>query len=42
VLTVDTSEQAEARIDKGAEAVRTALEMAALFTQLRPSAAANR
>jgi len=42
VLTVDTSEQAEARIDKGAEAVRTALEMADLFTQLRTSAAANR
>ena len=42
VLTVDTSEQAEARIDKGAEAVSTALEMADLFTQLRTSAAANR
>src|SRR5204863_8317907 len=31
VLTVDTSEQAEARLDKGAEAVRSALEMADLF-----------
>jgi 6,7-dimethyl-8-ribityllumazine synthase len=35
VLTVDTNEQAEARIDKGAEAVRSALEMADLFSQLR-------
>ncbi len=35
VLTVDTTEQAEARIDKGADAVRTALEMADLFAQLR-------
>ena len=38
VLTVDTVEQAEARIDKGAEAVRAALEMADLFSQLRTSA----
>ena len=38
VLTVDTLEQAEARADKGAEAVRTALEMADLFAQLRASA----
>jgi 6,7-dimethyl-8-ribityllumazine synthase len=38
VLTVDTTEQAEARIDKGAEAVRTALEMADLFSQLRAAA----
>jgi 6,7-dimethyl-8-ribityllumazine synthase len=38
VLTVDTLEQAEARIDKGAEAVRTALEMADVFAQLRASA----
>jgi 6,7-dimethyl-8-ribityllumazine synthase len=40
VLTLDTSEQAEARVDKGAEAVRTALEMADLFAQLRASHAA--
>jgi 6,7-dimethyl-8-ribityllumazine synthase len=38
VLTVDTVEQAEARVDKGGEAVRTALEMADLFSQLRASA----
>jgi len=41
VLTVDTVEQAEARIDKGGEAVRTALEMADLFVQLRQAAAAQ-
>jgi 6,7-dimethyl-8-ribityllumazine synthase len=40
VLTTETSEQAEARVEKGAEAVRTALEMADLFSQLRASAAA--
>jgi 6,7-dimethyl-8-ribityllumazine synthase len=40
VLTVDTAEQAEARVEKGAEAVRTALEMADLFAQLRASHAA--
>ncbi len=40
VLTTETTEQAEARVDKGAEAVRTALEMADLFAQLRASAAA--
>src|ERR671928_395306 len=40
VLTVDTPAQAEARVDKGAEAVRTALEMADLFAQLRASHAA--
>jgi 6,7-dimethyl-8-ribityllumazine synthase len=39
VLTVDVAEQAEARIAKGAEAVRTALEMADAFAQLRASAA---
>jgi len=38
VLTTDTAEQAEARIDKGAEAVRSALEMADLFAQLRAAA----
>jgi 6,7-dimethyl-8-ribityllumazine synthase len=42
VLTVDTIEQARARIDKGAEAVRTALEMADLFAQLRAAAQAAR
>jgi len=41
VLTVESAEQAEARVEKGAEAVRTALEMADLFAQLRTSAAAN-
>jgi 6,7-dimethyl-8-ribityllumazine synthase len=41
VLTVDTVEQAEARIDKGSEAVRTALEMADLFSQLRATAQAT-
>ena len=35
VLTVDTLEQAMARTDKGADAARSALEMADLFTQLR-------
>ena len=39
VLTTETVEQAEARIDKGAEAVRSGLEMADLFSQLRASAA---
>jgi 6,7-dimethyl-8-ribityllumazine synthase len=40
VLTCDTKEQAEARVDKGAEAVRTALEIADLFSQLRNNAVA--
>ena len=40
VLTTDTDEQARARIDKGADAARTALEMADLFAQLRASAQA--
>jgi len=40
LLTCDTKEQAEARVGKGAEAVRTALEMADLFSQLRNNAAA--
>jgi 6,7-dimethyl-8-ribityllumazine synthase len=39
VLTVETVEQAEARIEKAAEAVLTALEMADVFAQLRASAA---
>ena len=34
VLTVDTTEQAEARVDKGADAARAALEMADLFAQV--------
>ena len=41
VLTVDTAEQALARADKGAEAVRTALEMADLFAQVRAQAKAG-
>jgi 6,7-dimethyl-8-ribityllumazine synthase len=41
VLTTDTIAQAEARVDKGGEAARTALEMAELFAQLRASAAAR-
>jgi 6,7-dimethyl-8-ribityllumazine synthase len=41
VLTCDTREQAEARVGKGADAVRTALEMADLFVQLRQAAAAQ-
>ncbi len=39
VLTLEHAEQAEARIEKGAEAVRTALEMADLFSHLRAAAA---
>jgi 6,7-dimethyl-8-ribityllumazine synthase len=35
VLTCDTPEQAGARLEKGAEAVRSALEMADLFAHLR-------
>ena len=37
VLTCDTRDQAEARLDKGAEAACTALEMADLFAQVRGS-----
>lgn len=40
VLTTDTEEQARQRLDKGAEAVRTALEMADVFSQLRAAAGA--
>jgi 6,7-dimethyl-8-ribityllumazine synthase len=40
VLTVDTTEQAEARVDKGADAARAALEMADLFSQVRKQAKA--
>jgi 6,7-dimethyl-8-ribityllumazine synthase len=39
VLTVENRAQAEERIDKAAEAVRSALEMADVFSQLRASAA---
>ena len=38
VLTVDTVAQAEARIPKAADTVRSALEMADLFARLRASA----
>jgi 6,7-dimethyl-8-ribityllumazine synthase len=38
VLTVDTAEQAEERIEKGADAARAALEMADLFSQVRRQA----
>ncbi|MGH2977129.1 MAG: 6,7-dimethyl-8-ribityllumazine synthase [Gaiellaceae bacterium] len=41
VLTVDTTEQAEARVDKGADAARAALEMADLFSQVRKQAKAG-
>jgi 6,7-dimethyl-8-ribityllumazine synthase len=35
VLTTESVEQAEARIDRAADAVRSALEMADIFSQLR-------
>ena len=38
VLTVDSVEQGEARVFRAADAVRTALEMADVFAQLRASA----
>jgi 6,7-dimethyl-8-ribityllumazine synthase len=38
VLTLDRIEQADARVGKGAEAVRTALEMADVFANLRAAA----
>ncbi len=41
LLTLERLDQAEARIDKGAEAVRTALEMADAFAHLRAAAAAR-
>ena len=40
VLTLESADQADERVAKGAEAVRTALEMADLFSQLRASATA--
>ena len=39
VLTCETHEQAEARIERADDAVRSALEMADMFAQLRASAA---
>jgi 6,7-dimethyl-8-ribityllumazine synthase len=43
VLTCDTRRQAEERLDKGAEAARSALEMADVFDRLRSDqVAANR
>jgi 6,7-dimethyl-8-ribityllumazine synthase len=39
VLTLDRADQAEHRVQKGAEAVQTALEMADLFANLRAAAA---
>jgi 6,7-dimethyl-8-ribityllumazine synthase len=38
VLTTENEEQAKARLDKASEAVRTALEMADVFSQLRAAA----
>jgi 6,7-dimethyl-8-ribityllumazine synthase len=40
VLTLESRDQADERVGKGAEAVQTALEMADLFTQLRAQAPA--
>jgi 6,7-dimethyl-8-ribityllumazine synthase len=39
VLTCDTREQAESRVERGADAARTALEMADLFSHVRTRAA---
>ena len=39
LLTLDRADQAESRYEKGAEAVRTGLEMADLFANLRAAAA---
>lgn len=41
VIACETREQAEARVDRGAEAAETALEMADLFSQVRTRAAAG-
>src|SRR6266576_5477570 len=41
VLTVDPTEQAEERVDRGADAARAALEVADLFSQLRKQARAG-
>ena len=40
VLTLETAEQGEARIDRAVDAVHSALEMADVFAQLRASAGA--
>jgi 6,7-dimethyl-8-ribityllumazine synthase len=42
VLTLDEVGQADTRVEKGAEAVRTALEMADVFAHLRAAASASR
>jgi 6,7-dimethyl-8-ribityllumazine synthase len=42
VLTTETTEQAEARISRAADAVRSGLEMADLFHKLRVHAASSR
>lgn len=39
LLTLDRADQADSRVEKGAEAVRTGLEMADLFANLRAAAA---
>jgi 6,7-dimethyl-8-ribityllumazine synthase len=39
VLTLERADQADARVDKGADAARTALEMADLFSHLRAAVA---
>ena len=41
VITTETREQAEERIDRGGESARTALEMADLFSHVRTRAAAS-
>jgi 6,7-dimethyl-8-ribityllumazine synthase len=41
LLTCDTAEQAEARVERGAWAARTALEMADAFSQLRAAVAGS-
>ena len=41
VLTVHSAEQAEARVDRGGDAARAALEMADLFAQVREQAKAQ-
>ena len=38
VLTLEEADQADDRLEKGAEAVRTGLEMADVFAQLRAAA----
>ena len=41
VLTLSDADQADERLEKGAEAVRTGLEMADVFAQLRAAAASR-